>query len=250
MNLVDLFSGIGGFSLAASWTGVIEPVLFCEIDPFCQKILKKHWPHVPIHPDITTYKVGAYASASTIDIVSGGFPCQPFSVAGKRRGTEDYRNLWPEMFRVIQEARPTWVVGENVGGIIRMVLDQVLSDLESSNYQTETFVVPACAVDAPHRRDRIWFVAYSEGVGMEGNRPNRERKPRIQAREVLSGCNSTGGDRREWPTEPGVGRMAHGVPNRVDRLKALGNAIVPQVAYQIFKYIAEVENANDPDMRR
>jgi len=166
MKLLDLFSGIGGFSLAASWAG-IETVAFCEKDAFCQQVLKKHWPSVPIVDDIFKLRGDEFGA---IDIVSGGFPCQPFSVSGKRKGKDDDRHLWPEMLRVIKTARPTWVLGENVPGIIGLELDQVLSDLEGSGYETQALVIPACAVDAPHRRDRVWIMAWNSN----SNRKNEK----------------------------------------------------------------------------
>lgn len=145
MKVIDLFSGIGGFALAAHWMGW-ETVAFCERDPFCQRILAKHWPTVPIHPDITTLDYGALPSA---DLVCGGYPCQPFSTAGKRKGADDDRALWPAMLAVITAVRPTWVVAENVAGHISMGLDDVLASLEDSGYTTWPVVIPACAVGAP-----------------------------------------------------------------------------------------------------
>jgi DNA (cytosine-5)-methyltransferase 1 len=152
---IDLFSGIGGFSLAAERTGFSTKV-FCEKDPYCRTILKKHWPSVPIVEDIRDFRGDSYGK---IEILTGGFPCQPFSQAGKQRGKEDDRYLWPEMLRVIQEAKPSWIVGENVFGIINLALDQVHSDLEAVGYEVETLVIPAAGVDAPHRRDRCWIIA-------------------------------------------------------------------------------------------
>ncbi len=154
---VDLFSGIGGFSLGLERAG-FKTVVFCEQDKFCQKVLNKHWPEIPIEPDIKTFDGKKYAGAF---ILTGGFPCQPFSCAGKRRGKEDERALWPEMFRVIQEVRPTWIIGENVAGFIGMGLDDSISDLEREGYSVQAFVLPACAVNAPHRRDRVWIIANS-----------------------------------------------------------------------------------------
>jgi DNA (cytosine-5)-methyltransferase 1 len=155
-TVLDLFSGIGGFSLGLERAGM-ETVAFCENDKFCQKVLAKHWPDVPVHNNIEELDGREYKG--TVDLICGGFPCQPFSVAGGQRGKEDDRALWPEMLRVIREVEPLWVIGENVPGIINMELDQVLSDLEDSGYSCQTFVVPACAVDAPHRRDRVWIIA-------------------------------------------------------------------------------------------
>ena len=152
---LDLFSGIGGFALAAKWNGY-RTVGFCDNEPYAQAVLKKHWPEVPCHKDIREVRGELYAG---VTLLTGGFPCQPFSVAGKQRGKDDNRYLWPEMLRVIQEARPTWIIGENVAGIVNLALDQVCVDLESQGYEVEPIIIPACAVDAPHRRDRCWIVA-------------------------------------------------------------------------------------------
>ena len=151
---LDLFSGIGGFALAAGWAG-FKTIGFCDNEPYAQAVLKKHWPDVPIHGDIKTLDGTAYRG---VTLLTGGFPCQPFSNAGKRRGKDDDRYLWPQMLRVIQEARPDWIVGENVVGIIGLALDQVLSDLEKEGYEVEAIIVPACGVDANHRRNRVWIV--------------------------------------------------------------------------------------------
>lgn len=162
MKILDLFSGVGGFSLAARWAG-FETVAFCEIDPFCQRVLRKHWPEVPVHDDIKTLDGSQYCGA--VDIVCGGFPCQPYSVAGERKGAGDDRALWPHMFRVIRAARPAWVVAENVPGLKSMGLDRVLSDLESAGYTCRTTIIPALAVGAPHQRDRLWIIAHSDSIG-------------------------------------------------------------------------------------
>jgi DNA (cytosine-5)-methyltransferase 1 len=155
MRHVDLFSGIGGFALAARWAGY-QTEVFCERDEFCRKVLAKHWPRVPVVGDIHDFDGRAYAGA---DLLTGGIPCQPYSCAGKQLGDDDDRALWPQMLRVITEARPRWVVIENVAGFIGMALDGVLSDLEAEGYDCGTVVLPACAVNAPHRRDRVWVVA-------------------------------------------------------------------------------------------
>lgn len=152
---LDLFSGIGGFALAAQMVGGIKTVAFCEREPYAQRVLKKHWPDVPICNDIHEMKGNDYG---TIDLITGGFPCQPYSLAGKRRGNEDDRALWPQMLRVIREARPRWVLGENVPGIITMALDGVLDDLENEGYACQTLSIPACAVGAKHKRQRIWII--------------------------------------------------------------------------------------------
>jgi len=163
MRVLDLFAGIGGFSLAAHWMGW-ETVGFVEWDQFNQRVLAKNFPRVPVHGDIREYKGQRHAA----DIICGGFPCQPFSTAGKRQGTDDSRYLWPEMLRVIREVQPAYVVGENVAGIYSMddgrVFEQVCADLESENYSVQPLCIPACATGAPHRRDRWWFVAYANDV--------------------------------------------------------------------------------------
>jgi DNA (cytosine-5)-methyltransferase 1 len=376
---VDLFSGIGGFALAAQWAG-FRTVAFCEIDKYCQKILAKNFGAIPyteiercgqgrpgrpnpsgegqpkqslqvaknfladteerglqgftrgqgdnqrerqsdstigqrlqrralstckIHANIFDFDGTAYRGC---DLLTGGFPCQPYSVAGKRRGAADDRALWPQMFRVIKEARPAWVLGENVPGIIPMELDNVLSDLEGIGYACRSFVIPACAVDARHRRDRLWIIgrfvgnASSEGslpAAQTGIRSGEESRGTRDEESQRRGCdvpntNGTGLERRyssgvcecagewlvresdsladdgiaigrrsarprrgigehgeatgngwrggrqangEWLPEPDVGRVAHGIPSRVDRLKGLGNAIVPQVACEILREI-------------
>ena len=165
---LSLFSGIGGLDLAAEWAG-FKTVSQCEWADYPTKVLEKHWPDVPRWRDIRTLTGDSFYERTglrTVDVISGGFPCQPFSVAGKRRGKEDDRFLWPEMVRVIKELRPTWVVGENVAGIVNMALDDVLSDLETEGYQTRAFLIPAAAVGARHRRYRVAIVGYSEHNGL------------------------------------------------------------------------------------
>jgi DNA (cytosine-5)-methyltransferase 1 len=275
MKHLDLFSGIGGFALAASWVWGEdhEIVSFCEIEDYPQRVLKKHWPDVPCHGNIKTLKGDSFG---TIDLITGGFPCQPFSTAGKQGGSSDDRYLWPEMLRVIQEAKPTWVIGENVAGLINMVeFEQCFLDLESEGYETQAFIIPACAKDAKHRRDRVWIVAHSESTGTGGNirwvrgllerccegpeglgqkdvaDSERQRQPRQgeharrmcekaggpgKANRIINNGKRTGGP---WEPEPPVGRVANGIPSRVDRLKGLGNAIVPQVVVPIMQAIKE-----------
>ena len=176
MRVLDLFSGIGGFSLGLE-RAEMETVAFCEFDEKARLVLKKHWPDVPIFNDVRELNAERLKHLYPIDLICGGFPCQPFSVAGKRKGKEDDRHLWPEYFRLIQEIRPRWVIGENVSGLINMGLDQVLSDLESENYSCQTLVIPACAINAPHRRDRVWIVGNSQ----------RERGPSgvLQSRDII-----------------------------------------------------------------
>lgn len=198
MENLSLFSGIGGLDLAAEWAG-IRTVGQCEWAEYPTKVLEKHWPDVPRWKDIRTLTGESFYERTgrrTVDIISGGFPCQPFSVAGKRRGKEDDRYLWPEMVRVVKELRPTWIVGENVTGIIRMALADILSELESCGYRTRTFLVPACAVGARHRRYRVAIVGYSEHNG-------------LSSAEIAGGTQKTGGgeqERKETAGEsPGTG---------------------------------------------
>lgn len=245
MKHLDLFSGIGGFALAAQWAG-IETVAFCEIDKFCHKVLQKNFPRVPIHDDIRTLNGADYAG---IDIITGGYPCQPFSTAGKRKGADDPRHLWPEMFRIIRQARPAWVVCENVAGHISMGLDAVLFDMESIGYAGQSIVIPACAKDAPHERKRIWIIFHAnctDAIGIE--RPcsknlqaekweasQGEQKRDDRFVELESGAATPRGD-----SYAGALRILDGIPDRVDRCKSLGNAIVPQVAYEILRCIRAV----------
>lgn len=361
---LSLFSGIGGLDLAAEWAG-FQTVGQCEWADYPTKVLEKHWPGVPRWRDIRTLTKESFHERTglrTVDVISGGFPCQPFSLAGKRRGSEDDRYLWPEMLRVIKELRPCWVIGENVAGIVNMALDTVLSDLESIGYATQAFIIPACAVDAPHRRDRCAIVAHADGGGhlhgeseinttktreyaqreplnrrsdvsnangqrrkefqlaeisekpgqsggtaYAGNVPNadgfngrtrraeREGQPRetgatyggfnvpdphdrrrpMRRQRELSAVEEAGsvgrnhgggapehgsGERRaakpglggvadgfpHWLDEPlNLPRIARGIKNRVGRLKCLGNAVVPQQFYPIFRAISEIERSGN-----
>jgi DNA (cytosine-5)-methyltransferase 1 len=343
MKVLDLFSGIGGFSLGLEQAGMTT-VAFCEKDKFCRQVLAKHWPDITIHEDVRDLDGKEYANS--IDVVCGGFPCQPFSIAGKQAGQKDDRHLWPEMLRVIKESNPTWVIGENVSGFIRMALDDVCLDLESAGYEVQPFVLPACAVDARHRRDRVWIiarsladthgswelqqkrreqkergwtrysreivgnptdhgrngrptpteqgwsediedqsrsnirsessgsseamanpdsglshesfeeirsrrdaassrsqdVAYAIGEGLQGREVSRDaEEERPTAIEHSAGFGDLSREHRgftqDWPTEPDVGRVAHGIPNRVDRIKSLGNAVVPPLVAQIGRLI-------------
>ena len=174
----SLFSGIGGFDLAAEWMGW-ENVFHCEWNDFGQKVLKHYWPNATSYGDIT--KTDFSIHRGSIDIISGGFPCQPYSMAGKRKGKEDDRHLWPEMLRAIREIQPRWVVGENVLGLVNwsggLVFHEVQTDLEAAGYEVWPYVLPACSVNAPHRRDRVWFVAHSQGIG-EGWELQQRQKQR------------------------------------------------------------------------
>lgn len=212
MRALDLFSGIGGIALAAEWAG-IETAAFCEIEPYCRRVLARHWPGVPIYEDVRKLtrerleKDGVMDDVRTIDIVLGGYPCQPFSTAGKRRGKADDRHLWPEMFRLIRELRPAWVVGENVAGHVSLGLDDVLDDLESEGYTCRAFVLPAAAVGAPHRRERVFIVAhadikYSDDGGHDSSEMGRERSEATD----LSGGKSMAYTSRQLPYGSGDAR--------------------------------------------
>ncbi|HEY0772122.1 MAG TPA: DNA (cytosine-5-)-methyltransferase, partial [Sphingobacteriaceae bacterium] len=165
----SLFSGIGGFDLAAQWMGW-ENVFHCEINPFCNKVLNHYWPNAISYNDIKTTDFTIHRGG--IDVLSGGFPCQPYSLAGKRKGKEDERHLWPEMLRAVREIKPRWIIGENVYGLINwsggLVFDEVQADLEAEGYEVFPYVLPACGKNAPHIRDRVFFVAYSNIKGLEG----------------------------------------------------------------------------------
>lgn len=302
----SLFSGIGGFDLAAQWMGW-NNIFQVEKDDWCRKVLAKNFPKTERFADIKDFTGHEYTNR--IDVISGGFPCQPFSVAGQRKGKDDDRYLWEEMLRVIATIKPTYVVGENVTGIIGLALDTVLSDLEAQDYTTETFIIPACGKNAWHRRDRVWIVAYANSIGWKDEqkengksvcngewnnsiekqgreqqqcrtgksssvfpdtatqgfqergsktvvRPEQEQKFE-RCGSLSTNTNDTGCEEQRqpitngtelfapkcsswWETEPGLGRVVDGLPGRVDRLKGLGNAIVPQVAYEIFSAIGAV----------
>ena len=281
----SLYSGIGGWLLAARWAG-IENVFTVEIDEFCNKVLKKHF-NVEQHKDIKEFNGEKYTGA--IDILSTSDPCQPFSFVGKRGGKADDRFLWPQTIRVIREIKPSYVVFENVPGFISMAFETVASDLEAEGYTVESFIIPACAVGAQHRRNRLWVIAYSERIWgrakrssvITGNGKDRNMEDvsntkstkregpinswtrgngfadsckdvsntkgqRLEGENTAGGTCSDGWDMQQpwgdwWATEPNVGRVAHGISNRVDRLKSLGNSIVPQIAYIIFEAIKEHE---------
>ena len=322
---LDLFSGIGGFALGLESTGGFETVGFCDNEPFAQKVLKKHWPDVPCYEDVRDVGVDTVGYRG-VDIITGGFPCQPYSVAGKQ-DPNDNRQLWPEMFRIIKEIRPTYVIGENVRNLISIregvVFEQVCTDLEGEGYEVQTFVLPASAVNAPHQRYRCWIVAHanfkhdkqkhksifktpqkkkqqirrngfncsskdvayakcndrrnwSSTKPQKGNswmeyRGSSKRQSFTKSnKNVANSCSTRRkvgipkkGYRQEgnaeepnndshrlsgwqgkdnWTAEPSVGRVAHGIPKRVDRLKGLGNAVVPQIPAVLGRAILEVHN--------
>jgi len=305
----SLFSGIGGFDLAAEWMGW-ENVFHCEMNEFGKKVLKHYWPQAISYHDIT--KTDFTIHRGRIDILTGGFPCQPYSLAGKRLGKEDNRHLWPEMLRAIREIQPTWVVGENVFGLVNwdggLVFDEVQTDLEAQGYEVQPYVLPACAVNAPHRRDRVWFVAYrnaeqrkckekrfqpqfknggrkttpnpnSDGLNgsnseheintsqggeyalndidkatMHTNCTSEQGKHIRQTREgKFNGPDSGDGfdNFQNFPTQSPICVGNDGISERLDgitfpkwrneSIKAAGNAVVPQVVYQIFKAIEEYD---------
>ena len=297
MRVLDLFSGIGGMSLGLEMADPqFKTVQFVEIDDYCRQVLELRWPGVPLHDDIRTFT----ARPGRYDLVTAGYPCQPFSQAGKRAGAEDDRHLWPEVSRILAECRPTWFCGENVAGHITMGLDDVLSDLEGQGYTARAFVIPACSVDARHRRSRVWIVAHASRLGRSTGRTetrwqerhglvgpdkgppvanaednglqrlrnltesnpagSRQKQPLGGSDESGDGSDASGqglspskqeefpATRRgqegrtvaqpcRWSTEPSVGRVANGVPRRVDRLKGLGNSVVPQVVAMLGRAI-------------
>jgi DNA (cytosine-5)-methyltransferase 1 len=351
MTHASLFTGIGGFDLAAEWMGW-NNVFQVEIDNWCQRLLAQNFPHAERYTDIKQFDGSPYRGA--VDVLSGGFPCQPYSTAGKRRGKDDERHLWPEMLRVIREVSPRWIVGENVRGLTNwnggVVFDEVQADLEAEGYEVLPFLLPACAVNAPHRRDRIWIIAHSkaqrERSGANEPAENDRRWVQLERAEPRSDSNdngncgpttdpevfpqrkqtdetnafanggetrvepcSTGGGRiltnadrepggqgwaeptgqqgesrvtdggdendvntgsagweerdttgqpgeprfnsrrapinwTQWPTQSPVRGRDDGIPHRMDRLKGLGNAVVPQVVYQIFKAIEHYDQVS------
>jgi len=289
LNHGSLFSGIGGFDLASQWMGW-NNVFHCEWNGFCQRILNHYWPQAESFGDITAADFTRFAGQ--IDILTGGFPCQPYSMAGKRLGKEDDRHLWPQMLRAIWEISPRWVVGENVFGIVNwsrgLVFDEVQADLEAEGYEVQPYVLPACAVNAPHRRDRVWFVAHRrnirfdprwskqplQGIGECSNSSagnivrsapdadinigceGRMHKARPEQTERHTGsCDAPRNGRGTWdnfPTQSPVCGRNDGIPagldgitvskHRNESIKAYGNAIVPNVVYQIFKAIEQYES--------
>jgi DNA (cytosine-5)-methyltransferase 1 len=273
MNVLDLFSGIGGFSLGLERAGM-RTVAFCEIDPKCREVLAKHWPGVPVFHDVTKLRG---ADVGPVDAICGGFPCQDISVAGKGAGIDgDRSGLWREYARIVGELRPRYVIVENVAALLGRGLDRVLGDLASLGYDAEWHCIPASALGAPHRRDRLWIVAHSprERWGEAGSDSQRQTEWSAISGDVLADTDSQGlsqwepigrrlaeeigrfsrmavercgcplpntdsepqkrpakpwCERHPWPFEPDVGRVANGIPGRVDRLKQLGNSVVPQI---------------------
>jgi DNA (cytosine-5)-methyltransferase 1 len=274
MNVLDVFSGIGGFSLGLERAGM-RTVAFCEIDPYCQAVLRKHWPDVPVYGDIREltaaqimadagsgrrwwrndqYEIGraraGNGSENAIDVICGGFPCQDISVAGKGAGIGGERSgLWSEYARIIGEIRPKFCIVENVAALLGRGLERVLGDLAALGYDAEWHCIPASAVGAPHRRDRVWIVGHAQCIGQHrhnGGQAGQELTGRC-ADVADADCRPlfwsaiAWPERHPWLVEPDVGRVAHGVSARVDRLRSLGNAVVPQISEIIGRAIMSVE---------
>lgn len=253
LKALDLFSGIGGFSLGLERAG-INTVAFCEIEEYPRKIIKKHWPKTPIAQDVKklsyNYKTKQLyfktkvIYVGTIELICGGFPCQPFSQAGKRGGKDDNRHLWPEMFRLIKEIKPKWVIGENVAGFVSMALDDVLFELEGEKYETQSFVIPACAVGGIHRRDRVWIVANAKSERLQrfGSRSSfRGKKEEFKGSGIVRSDCQENFEFIKLPTQPPVRHRNDGISGNVARLKALGNAVVPQIPQILGMIILELE---------
>ena len=314
MRVLDLFSGIGGFTLGLDSTGFFKTIKFVEKDKYCQKVLKKNFPNIPIEEDIKNVK----GKEGDADVIVGGFPCQPMSVAGKRKGTDDDRYLWPEMFRLIREIKPQFVIGENVQGIINiqngMVLRQVQDDLESEGFEVQCFVIPASGIGAWHQRKRVWIIGCNisnsnisaetkrrqheidektspsrtnnkrggishgrqrcvqstrqsedvsntnsglrrRGTTIGESRENKvwgfysekEKQTRVDIRSKAVGCNVAPGKETWWQIESNICGIPNGISyeldkNRANRIKALGNAIVPQIARELGLAIKKVMN--------
>ena len=294
LKLLDLFSGIGGFSLGLESTGYFKTIAFVEKDKFCHEVLKKNFPNIPIESEVRNVKGNKYKA----DIITGGFPCQPFSVAGKRKGTDDDRYLWDETIRIIQECKPRWFIGENVEGIINiqngMVLRQVCNDLEEEGFEVQCLVIPASSIGAWHQRKRVWILAYSKHNGSHRQERDETIESSNQSKEWLSvgnnkdvpntiselrdGCSSTtrnsttklsrvecdesenrykvwcevercseqGTRKTWWQTQSSLCGIPHGLSTRLDkdrknRIKALGNSIVPLIARQLGLAIMKAE---------
>jgi DNA (cytosine-5)-methyltransferase 1 len=248
----SLFSGIGGFDLAAEWAGFTN-LFHCEYDEWNQKILKYHFKNAETYKDIKTTNFVRWRGK--VDVLTGGFPCQPFSSSGKRKGTEDDRYLWGEMLRAIQEISPRWIVAENVLGLVNwsggLVFEQVCADLEAKGYEVQPFILPASSVGTQHKRQRVWFIAYALQNGLQtGNVPNIRKIPKTHRLKQF--CSSKGWEK--LLSESAVCRAVNGLPYQLDSrpfrewreksISAFGNAIVPQLAFEIFETIKEYERTN------
>jgi len=310
MNVLDLFSGIGGFSLGLERAGH-KTVAFCEYDDKCRQVLTKHWPDIPKYTDVRqlTGEQLERDGIESIELICGGFPCQPFSVAGNRAGTTDDRHLWPEYLRLIQEIKPRWVIAENVPGILSMELtdllvrvenktilrqpdydlyqaeiireanmlfDELCGELEKEGYDVLPLIVPAVAVDAKHKRNRVWIIANNESkrerqqefvsrcakspkfaehgkeqfmantnaVRLQRQRSNSHPEGRKEQDKRSTGLRDGTDDARVWPAEPGMGRVAPRVSGDVDRLKQLGNSVVPAIPEILGGFIKQIEEGD------
>lgn len=265
MTVGSLFAGIGGFDLGFERAG-FEIKWQVEIDEYAQRVLAKHWPHVRRYGDIRAID---WAGVEPVDVIVGGFPCQPHSTAGRKLASADERDLWGEFARAIRELRPRWVVAENVIGLLSSesgrFAGRVLRDLAESGFDAEWDCISARAIGANHQRDRVWYVAYANGerqLQPQGREPHERRRTSNRGLEIAGRIGYAGSREHEvsvhptprifrqtnhaqyaswWAVEPNVGRVAHGVPNRVDRLKGLGNAVVPQIPEWIAHRIKEAE---------
>jgi len=275
LKLLDLFSGIGGFSLGLESTGYFETIAFVEKDKFCQQVLQKNFKDIPIESEVRDVKGDRYAA----DIVCGGFPCQPFSVAGKRKGTDDDRYLWDETIRIVRECKPRWFIGENVEGIINiqegMVLRQVCDDLEKEGFEVQCLVIPASGIGAWHQRKRVWILAYSKHNGSHRSKGNETIESSNQSKEWLfirddqdvpntnarlsfreneevqarrDATNSICKSRKQtwWQTQSSLCGVPNGVSyeldkDRANRIKSLGNSIVPLIARELGLAIIKAE---------
>lgn len=250
-----LFNGIGGFQIAAQWMGW-ENIFSCEINDFCNKVTKHHFPDCIQHGDITKTDFSQYAD--TIDILTGGFPCQPHSTAGKQAGSKDERDLWNQCKRAVIEIRPRYALFENVSALLTTdngrFFNRVLSDLAEIGYNVEWCCLPASIFGAPHVRERIWIISYPGGIPFSFgifNRGGKEKKRRDKKKKIrgenrfVSKMGTTIYSRirisKEWLPEPQIPKLVNGLPGELDEIKSFGNAIVPQVAYQIFKAIEQTE---------
>jgi DNA (cytosine-5)-methyltransferase 1 len=258
MTVGSLFAGIGGFDLGLERAG-FRTTWQVEINEWCQKVLKKHFPNAERFTDIRD--CGAH-NLKPVDVICGGFPCQPFSSAGKRGGAEDDRYLWPEMLRVISEVRPRWVIAENVDelatGKLAPTFEHILSGMEGEGYDVQSFIIPACSVDADHERYRLWILgntnSYREPAISEYDEAPRMQKiaqanPQSQRWQQCGWVELKKGRNQEgclhiWPPEPGMDRVSDGIPNRMDRTRGLGNAVVPQIPEMLGRMILQVEQSS------
>jgi DNA (cytosine-5)-methyltransferase 1 len=241
LRVLDLFSGIGGFSLGLERTGGFQTVAFCEIEPFCRKVLRKHWPDVPIYDDVRNLTAERLsADGIAVDIICGGFPCQDISTAGHKAGIAGKKSgLWSDYARLVGALRPDFVLVENVADLRIRGLDRVLGDLASIGFDAFWDCVPASALGAPHPRDRLWLVAYSAGVRREKGERTAAIWRRLVWNRQLDRENPWASAENNNEVRSRFLRVVDGLPNRVHRLGALGNAVVPQIPELIGRAILE-----------